>query len=145
MSLLYNEEYVLATSAAAVAAMMSSTSIRQVTVEAFTCARTGHRPLFTIYTCYACLVLYTMFGADTRTLGRRGAGGGIVGGWLSVWRRGGARVYCVRCRRRDARAPSLARVRDRSEHARRQTRDRGLSSLQSDRKSSRPRVDDRYN
>jgi len=73
------EEYVLATSAAAVAAMMSSTSNRQVTAEAFTCARTGRRPLFTIYTCYACLVFNTMFGADTRTLGRRGAGV-VVGG-----------------------------------------------------------------
>lgn len=113
--------------------MMSSTSIRRVTAEAFTCARTGRRPLFTIYTCYACLVLYTVFGADTRTRGRRGAGA-VVGGSLSVWRRGGARarVYCVRCRRRDARAPSLARVRDRSEHARRQTRARGFSSLLSD-------------
>lgn len=141
---LCNEEYVLATSAAA---MMSSTSIRRVTAETFTCARTGRRPLFTIYTCYACLVLYTVFGADTRTRGRRGARV-IVGGLLSVWRRGGARarVYCVRCRRRDARAPSrLARVRDRSEHGRRQTRARGLFSLQSYRKSSRPRVEDLFN
>lgn len=82
-SLLYNKEYILATSVAAETAMMSSTSIRRVTAEAFTCARTGRRPLFTIYTCYACLVLYTVFGADTRTRGRKGAGV-VVGGLLSV-------------------------------------------------------------
>jgi len=102
-----------------VAAMMSSTSIRQVTAEAFTCARTGRRPLFTIYTCYACLVLYTMFGADTRTLGRRGAGV-VVGGLLSVWRRGGrARAFtaCAVAGEMRARPRSLAFETEASTHA----------------------------
>lgn len=57
-----------------------------------------------------------------------------------------ARVYCVRCRRRrDVRARPRSPYPcsgGRSERARRRTR--GLSSLQSDGRRSRPRVHDRY-
>lgn len=99
--------------------MMSSTSIRQVTAEAFTCARTGGRPLFTIYTCYACLELYTMFGSDTRTRGRRGAG--VVVGGLRVAKRGRARARkftaCAVAGEMRARPRSLAFKTKASTHA----------------------------